>query len=74
MLVNGHPTAYPLNALAAVGSVRQKIGGVPVELQMDRYSQSVSVIDLGTGQPLPFVKLYWFAWQSFHPQTLLWQP
>jgi hypothetical protein len=27
---------------------------------------------LGTGQALPFVKLYWFAWQAFHPETLLW--
>jgi hypothetical protein len=63
-----------MQALAAANPVRQEIGGIPIEVQMDAISQSVSVIDLGTGQPLPFVKLYWFAWQAFHPQTLLWQP
>jgi hypothetical protein len=74
VLVNGRPAAYPLRALAAAGSLRQEIGGIPIEVQMDAYSQSVSVVDLGTGHPLPFVKLYWFAWQAFHPLTLLWQP
>jgi hypothetical protein len=74
VLVNGHPTAFPLNALATAGAVRQEVGGILIEVQMDAHSQSVNVIDLGTGQPLPFVKLYWFAWQAFHPQTLLWQP
>ncbi|MCL4179703.1 MAG: DUF3179 domain-containing protein [Verrucomicrobia bacterium] len=58
--VGGGTRAYPLRIL--------------IEVQKDAHSQSVSGVDPGTGQPLPFVKLYWFAWQAFHPQTLLWQP
>jgi hypothetical protein len=23
---------------------------------------------------VPSVNLYWFAWQAFHPHTLLWTP
>ena len=70
----GFETRSAWDALAAAGSVRQDVGRIPIEVQMDALSQSVSVVDLGTGQPLPFVKLHWFAWQAFHPHTLLWQP
>ena len=27
-----------------------------------------------SGELLPSVKVYWFAWQAFYPETGLWKP
>jgi hypothetical protein len=64
--VNGHRLSFGVSGLLYQSSLlmydRQtdslwtQIGGISIEVQMDAISQSVSVIDLGTGQPLPFVK------------------
>ena len=26
------------------------------------------------GQQIPSVMAFWFAWQAFYPETVLWQP
>ena len=27
-----------------------------------------------TGDPIPSVVVFWFAWQAFYPDTALWEP
>lgn len=71
IVVNGQAFAIPLRTLAAVGRVEHVIGGVPIEVRHDAQSESVIVVDQRTGQRIPYVNLYWFAWQAFHPHTIL---
>lgn len=70
--VAGHAKAYPFSALAqrvdAKGRLRDRVGGVAVEIRCDRKHRSAEVHD-AAGQMLPSVTAFWFAWFAFHPQT-----
>lgn len=74
LLVNGRAKAYPVNDLRGADTVRDALGEVRIEISYDAAARRPAVIDAASGQPLPFVLAYWFAWQAFYPQTELWQP
>ena len=72
VLLEATPVAFPHRALARVGRVETNVVGIPIEVRYDAPSESVTVVDRRTGEQIPFVNLYWFAWQAFHPHTILW--
>jgi hypothetical protein len=74
VLAEGQPIAYRIAELGAVESVQHSLGDMILEVRLDPESQAVAVTDWATNRRLPYVKLYWFAWQAFHPDTMLWQP
>ncbi|MCI0744006.1 MAG: DUF3179 domain-containing protein [Verrucomicrobia subdivision 3 bacterium] len=74
IIVNGQAAAYPLAGLARSGEAEQEVGGVTVRVLFDPESKAVSVVNTLSGEPVPFVKVYWFAWQAFYPDTALWKP
>lgn len=74
IVLAGQAAAYPLEELAANGVTADEIGGVKVRVSIVPASQAVSVVNPANGELVPFVKVYWFAWQAFYPQTRLWQP
>ena len=74
IVVEGKPAAFSHRALAKLGRVETDVGGVPIEVRFDVPSGSVTVVDRRTAERIPFVNLYWFAWQAFHPHTILWTP
>jgi len=48
--------------------------GTKIEIRYDPESRRATVTDKATGRALPVVHVYWFAWQAFYPETVLWKP
>jgi hypothetical protein len=74
VIVDGAARAYPLNSLPPGQAVRDQIDSAALEITFHPASQQVEVRRVETGEVLPSVKAYWFAWQAFYPQTGLWIP
>jgi hypothetical protein len=64
--------AYPLSRLSAAGQVEDRIGAAAVRIDYDREAEHAAVVVLPSGESLPAVLVYWFAWAAFHPDTQLW--
>lgn len=73
-VVNGSEAkAYRLSALPLGRVVSDMVGGSNLEVSFNPATQDARVLNINRGEPIPFVKVYWFAWQAFHPETGLWQ-
>ncbi len=71
--------ALPEESLASVaknGSVAIEIeaGDKVILVHYEVDSRKAKVSDRATGLELPVVHVYWFAWQAFYPETILWKP
>jgi hypothetical protein len=66
--------AYPFMALAGVRSVLDDVSGKRVRIEFDPESKRATAAEADTGEALPGVGVYWFAWAAFHPHTLVWIP
>jgi uncharacterized protein DUF3179 len=75
ILMNGQAKAYPESALADLGAapVEDAIGPHEIELTCDEAAKILHAKDLKTGEVIPVVRAYWFAWQAFHPDTELYR-
>ena len=62
--------AYPLKLLREhKGPIEDRIGNKAVKILYDPEADSARVIDANSGELLPSVVAYWFAWATFHPDT-----
>ncbi len=67
--LGGTTKAYPFEELARTsGTVRDRVGGVPVVVRYQAADQAAWAED-ESGGLLPAVRLYWFAWVGFYPET-----
>lgn len=73
ILVNGVPKAYPVAWFTAKTTFQDRLGDTAIEFSYDPVSRHASVKQAATGEPIPQVMVYWFAWQAFYPETELWQ-
>ena len=62
--------AYPFEALENAGEIDDVIGGKAVRVVFD---DGNAWVEQG-GVTLPTIRLYWFAWAAFHPDTRLYGP
>ncbi|MBI4327109.1 MAG: DUF3179 domain-containing protein, partial [Chloroflexi bacterium] len=74
VIVDGIARAYPLRSLAENQTVRDQVNTAALEITFDPVSQQAVVKRAESGDVLPNVKVYWFAWQAFYPETGLWKP
>lgn len=74
VIVDGVARAYPLKFLPPGQTVREEINSAALEITFDPVSQQAVVRRPESGDVLPNVKVYWFAWQAFYPETVLWKP
>ncbi|GAB5500492.1 MAG: DUF3179 domain-containing protein [Pseudohongiellaceae bacterium] len=70
--INGQYKAYPFKELRELGqaSFSDELGGEEVTIVWDDGAESATVLD-NTGRQLPAVTGFWFAWYTFHPETLV---
>ena len=67
--------AYPLARLPDGVPIRDTLNEVELELTVDQAALSVKVIVVETGEPLNNgVNSFWFSWQDFQPETLVYAP
>ena len=73
IIVNGEAKAYPIEVLKDFDSkpLSDTVGGQEVEISYDVEGRRATAQLAESGEPLPNVKVYWFAWQAFYPQTSL---
>lgn len=73
VIVDGKAKAYPVAELPDNTSITDRIGNRNIVVRYDaknRYPQ----ISYEDGETIASVMVYWFAWQAFYPETLLWRP
>ena len=62
--------AYPLSVLhKQAAPVHDQIGKKKITVVYDPTANSAQVVDAESGELLPSVVVYWFAWTSFHRET-----
>ncbi len=67
--------AYPIFSLTDGVPFRDTVNGIELELTVDIAALSVKAIVIETGQPLDNgVAAFWFSWQDFYPETLVYVP
>lgn len=71
--VNGRPKAYAVDSFTAETSFNDVVEGVELNVFYNPGTQLAKVVDRETQKPIPNVRAYWFAWQAFYPETLLWR-
>ena len=65
--------AYPVSVFETEPVIEDQIGEIPVRLELED-SGNVRVTNAETGEELVAIRLFWFAWASFHPGTELYKP
>jgi len=73
VVINGHARAYPLGQLPDGHEVEDRIGDTNVRVRYDRVDQLFVITD-SSGSKVPHIPAYWFAWQTFYPDTTIWNP
>jgi len=68
--INGKSKAYPENIFEETSVLTDTIGDLPVRLERDD-SGKITVTNLETGEQIIPIRLFWFAWAAFHPDTEL---
>jgi len=71
--VDGTAKAYPRDALAREESFQDEVAGQNLELSYEPQSETLRIRNVNTGEAVPFVWSFWFAWQAFYPETRLWK-
>jgi hypothetical protein len=74
LLINERPKAYGLPRLPFDRPVIDIFQGTTLQITYDVRSQQPTVLNLQSGEALPFVMSFWFAWQAFYPDTEVWAP
>lgn len=73
VLIDGEAKAFPVDKLANGQVVKDQVGGKELSILWDAAARRPTVRDAG-GADIPAVMVFWFAWQSFYPETALWKP
>ena len=69
--IDGTAKAYPLSMFAQKADVfEDEIGENPIRIVLSEEGQIVDVLD-HQARSIPVIFAYWFAWQAFHPQTMV---
>ena len=71
--IDGASKAYPLKRLRKSDKpLRDEFNGRTIVIRYDRESHTAWAEDV-TGEVLPGITLFWFAWYAFHPDTEVYQ-
>lgn len=71
--IAGKFKAYPFSEIAKVTTpMGDQLAGRHFSIHYDRHHQTARIIGQ-TGQEIPSVMTFWFAWYAFHPDTLIYK-
>ncbi len=69
--IDGKFKAYPFSKLKKIkGDLNDQFNGKELVVKFDKASQSAQIFD-ESGNELPTITMYWFAWYAFHPDTAI---
>lgn len=70
--VNDASKAYPESVFDKQSVISDIVGGIPVQLEKTPEGK-IKVTNAQTQEEIIPIRLFWFAWASFHPDTELYQ-
>jgi len=73
VFINGKAKAYPVNALPSGRVIIDSIENKKIKIRYDARTKHPEITN-SNNESVPSVVVFWFAWQAFYPDTLLWQP
>ncbi|MBI9098842.1 MAG: DUF3179 domain-containing protein [Spirochaetaceae bacterium] len=73
IIINGTAKAYSVDSFNSNSSVHDRIGNQRINISYNELKKYPTVRD-ATGEDIPYVMSFWFAWQAFYPDTELWNP
>jgi hypothetical protein len=69
LVLDGVSKGYPFVELGTMGGpVEDQVGGQSLTVLFDTEHQTARIVD-ESGDELPTVVAYWFAWRTFHPEA-----
>lgn len=74
ILLNDTARAYPLEVLELNPSFAETFEGVPIDVSYDASASELTITRTDTGEVIPAVQSFWFAWQGFYPETTVFKP
>jgi hypothetical protein len=69
--VGGTATAYDLDIFIPGKKFVDKVGDRTIHVSFNSQTQHAVVVDVDSGDLIPHVFAFWFAWQAFYPETRL---
>jgi len=72
VVVGNATKAYLMEALSGEGRLLDTIGGRRVAVEFVPENGPVRFTDVISGEIIPHVVAYWFAWQAFYSETSVW--
>lgn len=74
ILIGDSAKAYPFSTLATTeGEVHDTLGDQHIIVRYDARHRTGTVYDAVSGDQLPSVIAYWFAWYTFYPETAVFE-
>ena len=70
--VNGESKAYPESVFDERQVIEDTVGNVEIRLERTEAGQ-IKVSNLQTQEEIIAIRLFWFAWAAFHPETELYE-
>ena len=74
VLVDDVALALPRDRLPDGEPVDFEFNGKTIRFEFEESNNSVSVINLANGDPIPGLWSFWFSWQAFYRDTAVWEP
>lgn len=71
VIIDGKAKAWPLAQLSN-SPLAEELAGQSLQVSYNAAQQRPLVLDTA-GEPIPYVVVFWFAWQAFYPESALWQ-
>ncbi len=68
--VNGFSKAYPENVFDKQSIISDSVGGIPIRLEKTKEGK-IEAINIQNQEEIIPIRLFWFAWAAFHPNTEL---
>ncbi|QQG43194.1 MAG: DUF3179 domain-containing protein [Candidatus Daviesbacteria bacterium] len=70
--VDGKSKAYPEDKLREKRIIEDSIGDIPIRLEQ-KESGEIKAVNLQTNEEIIPIRLFWFAWAAFHPDTEIYE-
>ena len=65
---------WPLEKLKEKKQIYDAIGERAIRVVYDEKSDMVKISDIDSGNEIPAISSFWFAWQAFNADTSIWMP
>ena len=70
--IDGFSKAYPASLFDTTLKIEDTLGDAKLRLEKQPNGE-IQIINLGSGDEVIPIRLFWFAWAAFHPDTELYQ-